>query len=379
MAAAASSPGARAQADPRPRHGHDLVRGAHDRRGVDPQHRDGGSRPHAVRDRTGSDRLESGDRPGFVEEILLGVVGALPSEPAQPRDRDVAVIVVQLRDHPRESRDRVRDGATEGPAVLCLIQHTDLDHAVGDATDARRDRGDARPVVPGVADHRHVGTEQIRVPPHELGEVGGGAFLLALDQELHRDGHVAGERPKRCGVDHDPRLVVGGASPVQAAVANLGFERRRVPLLERAFRLDVVVGVQEHGRRALGPVDLAEDRRMPPVELQEPGVRHPRRVEDVARGFGRRPHVRRVVARVSLRWDPHQLLQVRDGLRHAGCHTGTEVVGAHGRERYRVVRRAVRRASFSSRRGSRTTSPAARSSPVRTRPGSGCSPDSWSL
>ena len=82
------------------------------------------------------------------------------------------------------------------------------------------------------------------------------------------------ERPKRCGVDRDPRLVVGGASPVQAAVANLGIERRRVPLLERAFRLDVVVGVQEHGRRALRPVDLAEDRRVPAIELQEPGVRY---------------------------------------------------------------------------------------------------------
>ena len=166
-------------------------------------------------------------------------------------------------------------GAAERPAVLRLIQHADLDHAVGDAADARRDRGDARPVVPGVADHGHVGAEQIRVPLHELGEVGGGALLLALDQELHRDGHVVPERPQRGGVDHDPRLVVGGAAPVQAAVADLGFERRRVPLLERAFRLDVVVGVQQDGRRALRPVDLAEHRRVPAVELQEPGVRHP--------------------------------------------------------------------------------------------------------
>ena len=271
-------------------------------------------------------------------------------------------------------------GAAERPAVLRLIQHADLDHAVGDAADARRDRGDARPVVPGVADHGHVGAEQIRVPSHELGEVGGGALLLALDQELHRDGHVVAERPKRGGVDHDPRLVVGGASPVQAAVADLGLERRRVPLLERAFRLDVVVGVQR--ARSARPRARRSGRRPPGARRRAPGAG--RSSPPAAMKMSRVASADARTFAGSSPGYPFDGIRTRRsrsaiGLRHAGRDACAEVVGAHGRERYRVVRRAARRASFASRRGSRTTSPAARSSPARTRPGSGCWPDSWSL
>ena len=87
----------------------------------------------------------------------------------------------------------------------------------------------------------------------EGGEVLGAQLLLALDQ--HPD--VARERP----VDREQRLdrrerredlalVVGDAARVEAAVADLGLERRRVPELVRSRGLDVVVAVDEDGRCA---------------------------------------------------------------------------------------------------------------------------------
>ena len=255
--------------------------------------------------------------------------------------------------------------------MLRLIKHADLHDAVGHAADARRDRGNAGPVVAGVADDGHIGAEQIRVALDELGEVGGGALLFALDQELDGERHVTGERPERGGVDRDTRLVVGGPASIEAAVADLRFERGRVPLLQRAFRLHVVVGVQQDCRRSHRTVEPAEDRRMPIFQLQETGVRHPRCDEDVARRLGARPDVRRIVAWISLRWDPHQLFQVGKGLRHAGRDAGTDVVGAHGRERYRSARARVAppasRTAAPHRRCSGTGRGAGTRAPARTR------------
>ncbi len=48
----------------------------------------------------------------------------------------------------------------------------------------------------------------------------------------------------------DPCLVVGSAATVHAAVALGRLERRRLPLAVIAFRLHVVMGVQEHRRRS---------------------------------------------------------------------------------------------------------------------------------
>ena len=118
-----------------------------------------------------------------------------------------------------------------------------------------------------VGDQRQVGPQQLGagVRGEERGEVVGAQLLLALDQ--HPD--VARERP----VDREQRLdrrerredlalVVGDAARVEAAVAHLGLERRRGPELVRRRGLDVVVAVDEDGRRALGVEPLAVDDRV---------------------------------------------------------------------------------------------------------------------
>ena len=64
---------------------------------------------------------------------------------------------------------------------------------------------------------------------------------------------------QRADVHEDVRLRVGRAASVDRAVALGRLERRRLPLRLVADRHDVVVAVQQHGRRAGGRRDLAHD------------------------------------------------------------------------------------------------------------------------
>ena len=177
--------------------------------------------------------------------------------------------------------------------MLRLIQHTDLNHAVGDATDARRDRGDARPVVPGVAYHRHIGAEQIAFRPRAVD--GRGAFLLALDQSFTVTG-VASERPKRCGVDPTPTCR-------RRSLARTGGRREprdrtaASPTARAGLPLDVVVGGLGARSARPQPVDLAEDRRVPAISSGAGYVRYACRLKmsrvlaDARTFAGRRPDI----------------------------------------------------------------------------------------
>ena len=75
-------------------------------------------------------------------------------------------------------------------------------------------------------------------------------LLLALDEHRHADGRVAVVCPERRQMRCDACLVVGGAAAVQPAVALGRLERRRRPLAAITLGLHVVVGVQQHRRRA---------------------------------------------------------------------------------------------------------------------------------
>ena len=74
----------------------------------------------------------------------------------------------------------------------------------------------------------------------------------------YADADLAAHRAQRGRVDHDAGLVVGGAAPVQAALADDRLERRRGPLGGRSLGLHVVVGVQQRRRGALGARQLPE-------------------------------------------------------------------------------------------------------------------------
>ena len=137
--------------------------------------------------------------------------------------------------------------------------------------------GLARSDVAAVGDERDVGAKQVRVSLDELGQVLGGALLLALHHDLDRDRWLAGgkQRPDRGGVDRDPALVVGGPASVHPTVADLRQERRRLPELRVGDRLDVVMCVEEDRRRSGGARRLPEHRGMAAVELEQPDVVQP--------------------------------------------------------------------------------------------------------
>ena len=103
----------------------------------------------------------------------------------------------------------------------------------------------------GVEGDHAVGAALVR--RHPAVDVVGAGLLRALDQHPHVDRQLA-------GVGHGARdvqqrqevaLVVAGAAGVQPAVADVGLERRRRPRRLVAGVLDVVVAVDQHGRRAL--------------------------------------------------------------------------------------------------------------------------------
>ena len=70
-------------------------------------------------------------------------------------------------------------------------------------------------------------------------------------------------------------LVVARAAGEDATVLDDGLERRPAPLVERIDRLDVVVGVGDRGRRALGMQPVGVDDRMAAglghLDVLEPG------------------------------------------------------------------------------------------------------------
>ena len=66
----------------------------------------------------------------------------------------------------------------------------------------------------------------------------------------HADRQRVAEGAQRRDVRHDAGLVVGGAPAVEPAVALDRLERVGLPQRQVADRLDVVVGVEQHGRRA---------------------------------------------------------------------------------------------------------------------------------
>jgi hypothetical protein len=85
----------------------------------------------------------------------------------------------------------------------------------------------------------------------------GADLLVALEEEAKVDGEPSGG-PHPCldrlEVHEQLPLVVAGSAGVDALVLVARLERRPHPLVERLWRLHVVVAVHEDGRRLLAGV-----------------------------------------------------------------------------------------------------------------------------
>ena len=140
-----------------------------------------------------------------------------------------------------------------------------LDVGADQATERRRERGHADVPVAGVGDHDHVGAELVVVLAQQRDERVGADLLLALDEHHEADRQVVAERPRRGQVGGDSGLVVGGTATVEAAAALGRLPRRGVPVGVVVLGLHVVVGVEQHRRRARRAGLVGDHRRRPAV------------------------------------------------------------------------------------------------------------------
>ena len=196
----------------------------------------------------------------------------------------------------RDSRvGRVQHGAAEHAGVHGVVQDLDLDGAVHQAAQAGGEGRDADLPVAGVGHDDHVGAQQFAVGFQERAERRGAGFLLALEEEGHAQAQIVAEHAGhgRVGGDvgQDAGLVVGGAAAVEPAVAFDGGERLGLPQRQVAGGLDIVVGVQQDGRLALGGRAAGDDggaagRPVFLVAAQDPDVVEPAGAHQAGDGVG---------------------------------------------------------------------------------------------
>ena len=167
----------------------------------------------------------------LLAELFFGDIGPRPGERVQTVHGQFAVVVVQRREHPRQRHHGVGERPAERAGMHGLRQHVDADGDRGRAPDAGADRRRTSAGVATVGHDRDVGAEQVGVAHDQIGQMLGGALLLALDDDLdrHRRRAICQQRADRRGVDRDPALVVGGAAAVHSPVSHDGLERRRLP------------------------------------------------------------------------------------------------------------------------------------------------------
>src|SRR6266545_4334492 len=270
---------------------------------VDRQHRRRRLGPDPPGEAAGPQQLDAVEQAGLGPEPLLGVVeiGGLGGH--QPVDGDVALLVVQARQHPAQGRQRVRGRAAVDAGVDAVLEDPHLDHAVDQAAQGGGERGRAGLEVGGVGQHDDVGRQLAAVALQQRPERGRADLLLALDEHGHPD-----RRPPVVGAQHrqvrgDPGLVVGGPAAVQAPIPFDRRERRAGPGARIAGRLDVMVGVEQDGRlarwrraagehRGLAALDAVEDLDLGrPGAAEQPG-RHLRAATHLRRGAGIGAHGR---------------------------------------------------------------------------------------
>ena len=116
-----------------------------------------------------------------------------------------------------------------------------------------------RRLHPAVEDDARVDRPVVRL--EEARDRVAARLLLAVadDAEGHGQRALGRERLDRLQLHPELALVVGDAARVEPLAAHLGGERVALPELERVRRLHVVVPVDEDGRRAGRPRDLADD------------------------------------------------------------------------------------------------------------------------
>ena len=309
-----------AQVELGPRRRRDRVERAGHGRHVDARDGDRRPRPDPRAEPAGAEQrqplLDLGQRAELV--VAVGLAGPLLAP--QPLDRDVAVLVVQASTSACSSAISA-SGAAPPYCPLCLAPASVRSSTVTSAIprSATVSVGTPGPHAAHVGDQHRVRAEHLGIPGR-VGVERAADLLLALDHELDADRRLAVERAQRADVHHHVGLGVRAAAAVERAVALGRLERRRAPQRLVAGGHDVVVRVQQHGRRAGRRRDLADDDRRGVGQRERLDLRHAGVAQQLGDDVVRLAQRLRRMAGNGDRGDAHESLEVGAQLGHQPVH-----------------------------------------------------------
>ena len=257
-------------------------------------------------DRSGAGEPDAFEQVGAGPEVLLGEVFPGPGVGGHPGHGDVPASSCSVASSRASAIIASGAGPPKTPECRgCSRVLTVTMHATSPRSAVVRTGSPTRR-LPMSQTTNSVAVEEFRVGLDERLHVALG-LLHALQDEPDGARRPAVEDAHRAEVADDSGLVVGGAATVDPAVGLVGW-RPWIggPTLLRGCGLYVVVRVEHHRRRALGPADLAVDRRVSAGDRHQPGVGEPDLAEHLQRLVGHRLHGFSRVAGEGYRRDRHQ-------------------------------------------------------------------------
>lgn len=217
---------------------------------------------------------------------------------------------VQCGDELAQRRERVRHRSAVHAAVHNVIERSHLDQAVDDSAQRGCEGWLTNRPVRAVGQHDRICLEQIAVLAEEFGEVRRADLFLAFDEDRHGHRRSAFPRPQSCRMHRDASLVVRCATAEEPAIPLGRLERGGGPQFFGARRLDVVMGVQEHGRRVGRAVRHAVDRWVRLVDLEQADVIEPGALQPDRCPLSRFPHLRGIEAIGADRRNADEILEI---------------------------------------------------------------------
>ncbi len=164
---------------------------------------------------------------------------------------DLAVRALQLTQNADEGLERVRSDAPVRAGVQVSLEGANGNFGVAQASERRIDRWNATRVVRCIANQRGIGPGSLGLRAQQIEDNPPAALFLALEHEADVE-----RRPPR-GVEYrlvgleqaiHLALVVGSATGIELPVPYGRLEGRADPFVQRVWRLNIVVAVDEQGR-----------------------------------------------------------------------------------------------------------------------------------
>ena len=176
--------------------------------------------------------------------------------------------IVHFGDQFGQHLGRIMNHTAIQPGVQVCPGSGDIDLEISQPAQAVGDGGHIDAHHTGIRIEGNIRLEQLRMFFEERLEILGADLLLAFEQELDIDRQLPAaphQRFDRMEGGKHLSFHIGGAAPEQQLAAHLRLERSGLPELERIGGLDIIMSIDQHGRRARLLQVFAIDNRMPAV------------------------------------------------------------------------------------------------------------------